>query len=157
MDSWVKYELKINIYSRRVHVKLPALASKLFQVIDSQVYSSAGFSGSITFKLFSSVQNTNFQVCVNYKCSYSEKIFTSANSHEQLPKELHSCWESALKICISPPFIFTLTSGVSWANIFILFRLVRRHGIWFKIISEDVREFRTTEKCTGKMWGVYLT
>lgn len=49
------------------------LAFKHSQVVDSQMNSNAGFSKSVTFKLSSSIQSMNFQVCINYECSYNDK------------------------------------------------------------------------------------
>lgn len=49
------------------------LAFKHSQVVDSQMNSNAGFSKSVTFKLSSSIQSMNFQVCINYECSYNEQ------------------------------------------------------------------------------------
>jgi len=143
------------ITSRRGCVKLLALASKLFQVIDSQMYSSAGFSDSITFKLFSSEQNMNFQLCVTTSTLNGEKYSlqqilmngTWAITKRATAFLLRVCFKH-LYFRLSPPFIVNLISGILWP--FYLFGFACRHAMWFKIIYENVREFRTTENVLEK-------
>lgn len=125
------------------------LAFKHSQVVDSQMNSNAGFSKSVTFKLSSSIQSMNFQVCINYECSYNEQslqdilmngtwaLTKKKKQKKKRKKETNCILLTVLKICFcfSPPLIFIATSSITWVNLFAcLVGFVCKHGICFKII-----------------------